>query len=630
MKNICLILLLSSLVLLMSGQNNFEDSLHLEIKAQTNDSLKAHQYFELIQFFNRKDAEKTKSYLDEVEVLVNKTGKPFLNSLTTYWRGLYLARRKKHKEAVSLLKAAIPGFQNERHKDFLRSSHYSLGKIFVGISDFPSAGDHFLAASKIAEKYQDTIHWSNSINALGVVNRRMGNYDSAYDLYQQAKKLAEEVKDNNGLFTATLNLAIIEKNKSQFEKAENSYLKAENIIHEKFNSDPSKLAAVYGNLSSMYKEKGEYQRALDYSLKTLELRKEKARDEEMANTYLGLAVVSQKLERYKQSLRYLETAEVYAKDNLEHEEKIYAVYSEVYKSQNKPQLAYEFLKKSSILRDSIFNLGKAKQLDELTKKYETEKKEQEITLLNTENELNQQRLKNSRSFNFLLGFGLIALIGFLTWLTRLYRRIRKADDEKSTLLKEIHHRVKNNMQVVSALLTLQSSYLKDNQAKEALREGQDRVESMALIHKNLYQHDNLKGVNTKEYLEKLTDNLLNSYKISKTDIELIKDIDDLSLDVDTMIPMGLMINEMISNALKHGFADQNKGKLEISLKERDNMLHLSVKDDGKGVENVDELQKKSFGYSLIKSFAKRLDADIDIDNSDGLSVSLKIKNYQKP
>lgn len=200
--------------------------------------------------------------------------------------------------------------------------------------------------------------------------------------------------------------------------------------------------------------------------------------------------------------------------------------------------------------------------------------------------------------------------------------------EKDVLLREIHHRVKNNLQVISALLTLQSSHLKDAQAKEALREGQDRVQSMALIHKDLYQHENLKGVNTKDYLEQLINNLMSSYNIGSTEIEVELDIEELLLDVDTMIPLGLTINELISNALKHAYHENDHAKLNVYLKEENGVLKLKIKDNGKGVGDVDVIKQKSFGYSLIQSFAKKLDADLRIKSDNGLVIELDIKNYK--
>ena len=222
------------------------------------------------------------------------------------------------------------------------------------------------------------------------------------------------------------------------------------------------------------------------------------------------------------------------------------------------------------------------------------------------------------------------MLGVLLYrLDTLNKTVKKSANEKDILLREIHHRVKNNLQVISALLTLQASHLTDLKAKEALKLGQDRVQSMAIIHRNLYQHDNLKGVSTKEYFEHLIQNLFESYLIDDEKIELLLDIQDLTLDVDTMIPLGLLVNELISNALKHAFTNRDHGQLEVSLHELNDQLYLSIKDNGIGVADPFTIQEKSFGYSLVQSFSRRLDADLNIQSKNGLEVEVLIKNYQR-
>ena len=241
-------------------------------------------------------------------------------------------------------------------------------------------------------------------------------------------------------------------------------------------------------------------------------------------------------------------------------------------------------------------------------------------------------------FSIISVFFIIEIVFFLWALSRRYKTylvsqtekqvIAQNLQEKDTLLREIHHRVKNNLQVISALLTLQSKYVDDDVALSALKEGQSRVHSMALIHQDLYQHDNLRGVNAKGYFEKLTNTLIDTYQTEDSNIELRCEIDPIILDVDTMIPLGLIVNELTSNALKHAFHQRDSGLILIELKERDHQLFLKIVDDGSGAD-VQVLEQKSFGFSLIRSFAKRLDAELVINNDQGLEVILQIKNYQK-
>jgi len=197
------------------------------------------------------------------------------------------------------------------------------------------------------------------------------------------------------------------------------------------------------------------------------------------------------------------------------------------------------------------------------------------------------------------------------------------------LLKEIHHRVKNNLQVVSSLLNLQSKSVQDEKALEAIKEGRDRVKSMALIHQDLYREDNLTGIDIKEYIEKLTFSLFSSYNIDPQNIILKTDIDPLQLDVDTLIPLGLILNELISNALKYAFSENEKGILQVTLKQQDSRLLLEVKDNGKGLPEGWHYEKiSSLGYQLIKSFVQKLKAELKVDGSKGTHVQMLISKYK--
>src|SRR5690625_930343 len=148
-------------------------------------------------------------------------------------------------------------------------------------------------------------------------------------------------------------------------------------------------------------------------------------------------------------------------------------------------------------------------------------------------------------------------------------QISKTLRKKDILLKEIHHRVKNNLQVISSLLSLQSRQLESPQAREAMQSSRNRIKSMALIHQKLYQDEDLIGVEIAEYIDKLMLSLVKSYQTSTENIEIKTDIDSMKLEVDTIIPIGLIINELISNSFKYAFDAQKGGKLQVTLKKQE-------------------------------------------------------------
>jgi two-component sensor histidine kinase len=152
---------------------------------------------------------------------------------------------------------------------------------------------------------------------------------------------------------------------------------------------------------------------------------------------------------------------------------------------------------------------------------------------------------------------------------------------------------------------------------------------MALIHQNLYRDDNLMGVDLREYIEKLAEGLFASYNIQPNRISLETNIEMLEMDVDTVIPLGLILNELISNALKYAFEGREKGLLKIDLLQQHNKLLLRVKDDGVGIPKDKDLAKSAtMGYKLIQSFLQKLNATMEIKNENGTNVELLISKYK--
>jgi len=153
---------------------------------------------------------------------------------------------------------------------------------------------------------------------------------------------------------------------------------------------------------------------------------------------------------------------------------------------------------------------------------------------------------------------------------------------------------------------------------------------MALIHQDLYQREDLTSVNIKEYFFKLIEGLFDSYNIHQDTISLELDIDDLNLDVDTVVPIGLIVNELVSNSLKYAFQETETGKIRVSLKEKNNQLRLSVIDNGKGIsEEIKVGLGQSLGYKLIQALTDQLDGTYDIDGVNGTNVNIIITKYQK-
>jgi PAS domain S-box-containing protein len=198
------------------------------------------------------------------------------------------------------------------------------------------------------------------------------------------------------------------------------------------------------------------------------------------------------------------------------------------------------------------------------------------------------------------------------------KELRDSLREKEVLLKEVHHRVKNNLQVISSILNLQSSYVEDEQLKQVLRESQNRIKTMSFIHENLYQKDQFSEIDFSDYVKNLSTNLLHSYQIYTNLVEIKYELSRVFLSLDQAIPCGLIVNELVSNALKHAFPDGKEGMILIKLMEENNKVHLCVKDNGVGMpNNFDIRHSETLGIQLVVSLAEQLDANLDIKSDGG-------------
>ncbi len=225
---------------------------------------------------------------------------------------------------------------------------------------------------------------------------------------------------------------------------------------------------------------------------------------------------------------------------------------------------------------------------------------------------------------------LLARIKVLLQTRNLSVQVNKLMKDKELLLMEIHHRVKNNLMVISSLLSIQSQDIEDEKTKAFFRESQNRARSMALIHERLYQSIDLKSIEIDEYISSLASDLFNAYNIDPKKVELEIDIQKIMIDINDTIPLCLIINELITNSLKYAFPGDNKGKIKIKFyKEED--YYLIVSDNGIGFpEDFNFTNHESLGVMLINNLTDQLGGKLEIDGSNGTTFCIKFpeKEYQ--
>lgn len=209
-------------------------------------------------------------------------------------------------------------------------------------------------------------------------------------------------------------------------------------------------------------------------------------------------------------------------------------------------------------------------------------------------------------------------------------QIRSSLKEKEMLLAEIHHRVKNNLQVISSLLRLQSRFIEDEAAVNIFKETQNRVRSIAILHEKLYQSDDLAKIKVDEYVKLLAEDLLYFYELDNSKVEMKIDVEEVYLNIETAIPCGLMIDELVSNSLKYAFKPGENGTITINLhSNHDKKFTLTVSDDGVGIPmNVDPKNSETFGMQLIKYLSNQLKGDLELNRENGTEFKLEFNELE--
>ncbi len=210
---------------------------------------------------------------------------------------------------------------------------------------------------------------------------------------------------------------------------------------------------------------------------------------------------------------------------------------------------------------------------------------------------------------------------------RLSMRVNQLLQDKEMLMKEIHHRMKNNLMIISSLLSLQSNYIKDEESREIFRESQSRATSMALIHDRLYRSSDLQSIDFEDFISSLAEDLMETYSTQEDRIHLNLDVEDVDIDIDNIVPLGLIINEMLTNSLKYAFPDEMKGTISISFHKRGDEYFLEVSDDGMGIPEEFEIEKSdSLGMMLINSLTYQIGGELKLERSPGTTYHINFKD----
>lgn len=542
-----------------------------------------------------------------------------------------------------------------KDQDSIVQLHLQLGKQYKLIGRHDTSIQHLEAAQQYYHQRGDSLARADLIVAIGEVHRHNDVPDQAMSNFLKGLKAYERMGRLDRMAAVYNSMANVVMRQNDYGKAMGFANKVDTLLKQQptpavraqwltnrgriFNNHRQFDSAVYyhslalnvfdslgmfhakgramHNKANSLRELGRYEEALDLCQSVLAIPEIKENVKSHIFTLLLLADILNSLGEYESAIGYaqqgLRLAMTYR--FLDRHRVALLYLSQIYESMAQYDSAYKYHKAYAELMNVIFDKDRYEQVNRLNTLYETEKKEQTIELQKSR----QQLLYFGIGFSLLLGVVISAAYVVRTrdnrLLTEQNAQIEKQNNEREVLLKEIHHRVKNNLQVISSLLSMQSRKMEDSEAKTAVKEGQSRIKSMSLIHQKLYGEGNLSRINMKEYISDLSNFLFNSYKPGD-EIEQIIEAEEILLDVDTAVPLGLIINELISNALKYAFDPGQRGEISIKLNHQVNTYQLQIADTGKGLpEGYD--QKQSMGMRLVHILTDQLNGKLQIDQSNG-------------
>ncbi len=539
--------------------------------------------------------------------------------------------RGKYDEALGVSETAELYAQNANDLAYTfggrGSIYYYLGKIDSAIYNFKKTAEYFEEAGRELEQGQTILN-------IGVLFRDQGNLKRSADSYKTAEEIFIRLGNNELLTAVYLNMAGVWEEKNDLDSSYHYYEKGLELALVEQNL--INMGTAYQNLGILDEREGNYEMAADKLEKALDIFHQTGDPRLVAEANYTLSGVYVNLKQWEQARRVLDSSLNVAIriGHVDLQIKGYDRQIKILSLYEGREELYLYHSEQIKLLDSIQASKNFTAMEELNSQYSLEEKEDSIRLQNIElaseraindkiSIINEQR--GTMLWIAYVGGGIFLIMAILLFISR--RKVKAKNAENELLLGEIHHRVKNNLQVISSLLSLQEKNIQDETAKMAILEGKERVKSMGLIHKMLYQHDNYSGIEMTAYIDTLINGLMTSFGIKSSELELDTRFDEINLDVDSAVPIGLIINELVINALKYAYESTDNPKISVKLSQESEGLKLSVKDNGKGeLEKIKE--SKSFGLKLVRLLVKQLNGSLTLTSENGISYDILIKDYK--
>lgn len=501
----------------------------------------------------------------------------------------------------------------------------NLGILYKKKGLYEKALKNLLEASTHFEKSEPSTNVALCYNTIGNLYLDIGEPGSALTFHYRALEVKKKLGEKSSMSSSYNNIGNVYLTFNQLDSALINFQKALELKREM--NDVSSMGITLNNIGEVLMMKGKLKEAEDLLKQGLAIRLQTKEKTGQVSSRVNLAKVYMKYENHVAADRELTLSEEMATSLalLEDLKEIYELQVQLNHKNGRLVKALDYSQKLLIVKDSLLNQDKAKSLAEMQTRYESLKKEDRISLLEKEGLLQVLELERKQIWIRSMALAMILILVIVVLIYYNLRTVRKNKVHIELLLKELHHRVKNNLQILSSLLSLQSQQLTDDNAIKAVKSSESRINAMALIHRKLYTVGQNRTVDIKEYITELIQYLVYSYGYHEKNFKLDLEITEINIDVDKAIPLGLILNELISNAFKHAYQNQPNPRLIINLAYPDaHELDICIKDNGAGMPSVDEKQRKTFGMKIVSTLIKELKGSLNVKSENGTTYHLQI------
>ena len=500
----------------------------------------------------------------------------------------------------------------------------------------------FISTIKLFEELKDTNKIAQCYSQMGISYFFQYQYENAQLYYQKAIDLYLKTNNKKELAGVLINQGIVYTYINKNDEAEKNYLNALNIYQEENNI--AGLSPTYNSLAKIYYAKKDYEKAIQYYKQSEFYSLQSNNLFNLIPIYNSLAIVYKELKKYDEAKNYSNKSIDISKQigALEREMFCHETMSDILFAMGDYKNAYESFKNYSIIKDSIFTSDKNDAIAEMQAKFDVEKNQQKVTEIELKKKIDDEANTKQRLLFIVVIIVILISLVFTMIVVRNKQKVNSLLEQKNTaiqanleqkevMMSEIHHRVKNNLQMVSSILDLQARDLTDEKSMRVIEDSLSRINAISLIHQRLYQSDNIRGIKINTYLQELAFDILKNFSssVTTTPIQLTCKVDDLNMDLESAIPIGLITAELITNACKYAFLSIEKPEITITLNKQQDALVLIVTDNGVGKQAAVNESGTSFGTKLIKSLSRKLRAEIIEDTSNkGTSIQLKINSFK--